>query len=184
MAESRALPQLGTLADKASQLLPPWVRTSCKADAGRTFRALSMATDAPISSGGAQQGRAHRDDAKRGRASPKGAVEPNNDKRQKAKERQKFLWHTNIYRHALELCWLTKSCGEEKSRPTGRRRRSRETETSRRRRKRAEPRICAISLTILDGATPPSFLLPHTISLDFMTFRLGLKDGWKMEDFS
>ena len=48
-----------------------------------------------------------------------------------------------VNRSALELVRLTKSGGEEKSRPTGRRRRSRETETSRRRPERAEPPMYA-----------------------------------------
>ncbi len=37
------------------------------------------------------------------------------------KGREKFLWYTNVHWHALELFRITKSCGEEKSRPTNRR---------------------------------------------------------------
>ncbi len=48
-----------------------------------------------------------------------------------------------VNRSALELVRLTKSGGEEKSRPTDHRRRSGETETSRRRPERAEPPMCA-----------------------------------------
>ena len=40
------------------------------------------------------------------------------------KGREELLWYTNVHWYALELFWLTKLCGEEKSRPTGRRRQS------------------------------------------------------------